>query len=388
MRVLLVGSRAPERQGTGDAKLAFNARAALTAAGHQVSIVVLQREPAPARAMYTLGALLTGQPLQIGMTASPSTRKRIQQLAAEQPPDLVVAVHARAAAQVPRKLRARGLALIIDAYGRNYQTYPGHISKPLELVYRVEQRRMVRLERNIVAEFARTAVVSDLDVSYLQQFATDQAAVVRLTYSVDLDFFGAIARRPMTDPPVFAFVGRLNYLPNRDAVRWLATEIWPALRRRWPSARMRVIGARPDRPLRRMLDRAGIELVADALDIRPSLEDVVGLLVPMRMGGGIQTKMLEGMAASVPVLSTAFGCRGIGAQPDAEVLLAETPPDYVRQAERLVGDARFAASLAAGGRAFVQRHHAPALFERDLLETCAAIAAQTEQESSRIIGRT
>ncbi len=103
----------------------------------------------------------------------------------------------------------------------------------------------------------------------------------------------------------------------------------------------------------------------------------------MRLGGGIQTKILEAMAAGVPVISTSFGCRGIAARPDHEVLIAETPEDFRRQAERLVTGDRVAADMAAAARTWVQAHHATALFERDVLETCAAISAESERQAVR-----
>ena len=232
-----------------------------------------------------------------------------------------------------------------------------------------------------MTDFARTAVVSDLDQQYLQRLAGWPAAVVRLTLPVYLAFFAETRRRPLIENPLFAFVGRLGYVPNRDALRRLVSDVWPVLHTRWSKARLRVIGAGAGGALRRLLQRPGIELAANVADIRPHMEDVTALLVPMRLGGGIQTKILEAMAAGVPVISTSFGCRGIAARPDHEVLIAETPEDFRRQAERLVTGDR--AELAAAAKTWVQAHHATGLFERDVLETCASITAEGERQAVR-----
>ena len=376
MNVLLIANRQLERQGPGDAKLGYWAWKALSGAGHNVTIVQLEADAIPRRGWHTLKALLAGQPLQVGVTFSQKTHRRLIEAAAGGLPELVVAVHARAAAHVPQRLKARSLALLIDAYGQSYQTYAGQLAMPVDAIYRMEQSRMERFERTVVMDFARTAVVSDLDQQYLQQLAGTTSSVVRFTLPVDLAFFAETRRRPMTQPPVFAFVGRLGYVPNRDALRRLVTQVWPALHTRWPAARLRVIGAGADRSLRRLLRRPGVELAADVADIRPHMEDVVALLVPMRLGGGIQTKTLEAMAAGVPVISTSFGFRGIAARPDRDILVAETPEDFRSQAERLVSNEHFAAELSAAARTWVQTNHAPALFERDVLETCAEITRQ------------
>jgi glycosyltransferase involved in cell wall biosynthesis len=372
MNVLLIASRPLDSQGPGDAKMAYWTRKALSGAGHTVSVLVLQPESARGKALHTLRALLAGEPLQLGLTFSAATYRQIVDAAATGTHDIVVAIHARAAAHVPRELRRRGLALLIDAYGQSYRTYAGRLSAPVDLVYRVERQRMDRYEQALVNQFARTAVVSDLDREYLQQFAARRDAILRVSLPVDLEYFSKTRRRADAGP-LFAFVGRLNYLPNQDALRWLAAEIWPALRARWPAARLRVIGAGAGPSLRRQLNRPGIELAADVPDIRPHLEDAVALLVPMRMGGGIQVKIVEAMAAGVPVISTRFGYRGLSAR--AEVLEAEAPDDFARQAARLIDNPRFAEQLAAAARVWVEARHAPGVFEREVLDICAAIAA-------------
>jgi glycosyltransferase involved in cell wall biosynthesis len=383
MNVLLIANRQLERQGPGDAKLGYWAWKALSGAGHTVTIVQLEADAIPRRGWHTLKALVAGQPLQVGVTFSQATHRKLIEAAARGLPDLVIAVHARAAAHVPPRLKARSLALLIDAYGQSYQTYAGHLASPLDAIYRMEQRRMARFERTVVTDFARTAVVSDLDQQYLQQLAGRPSSVMRFTLPVDLAFFAETRRHPLTENPVFAFVGRLGYVPNRDALRRLVSDVWPMLHSRWPNARLRVIGAGAGRGLRRLLQRPGIELAANVADIRPHMEDVVALLVPMRLGGGIQTKILEAMAAGVPVISTSFGCRGIAARPDQEVLIAETPEDFRRQADRLMTAPRFAADLSAAAKTWVQAHHATALFERDVLQTCAAITAEVERQAVR-----
>ncbi|MDQ6712040.1 MAG: glycosyltransferase family 4 protein [Candidatus Dormibacteraeota bacterium] len=383
MNVLLIANRQLERQGPGDAKLGYWAWKALSGAGHTVTIVQLEADAIPRRGWHTLKALMAGQPLQVGVTFSQTVHRKLIEAAARAMPDLVVAVHARAAAHVPPQLKARTLALLIDAYGLSYQTYAGQLAGPVDAIYRMEQSRMERFERSVATEFGRTAVVSDLDQQYLQGLVARPASVVRLRLPVDLAFFAETRRRPASGNPVFAFVGRLGYVPNRDALRRLVTQVWPALHTRWPNARLRVIGAGANGALRRLLRRPGIELAADVSDIRPHMEDVVALLVPMRLGGGIQTKTLEAMAAGVPVISTSFGCRGIAARPDEEVLIAETPEDFRRQAERLVTDDRVAANLSTAAKTWVTAHHAPALFERDVLDTCAAITAEVERQPVR-----
>ena len=62
-------------------------------------------------------------------------------------------------------------------------------------------------------------------------------AVATLPFAVDIPATDLAAPRP----PLALFVGAVNP-PNIDALDWLLAEIWPAVRRRRPDARLRVVG--------------------------------------------------------------------------------------------------------------------------------------------------
>lgn len=374
MRILLVASRPPDRQGAGDAKMAQWSWDVLAGAGHSIALVQVQRPPARQRLLGVLRASLTGRPLQIGLTFSAETQREVHQRWMDGGIDLLIAVHARAAAHVPAPARRRALAFIIDAYGQNYRTYAGALPFPQEAVYRMERGRMDRYERSLVQEFARVGVVNDDDARHLQG-ALPGAGVVRLSLPVDVEFFSQTRRRPDDKAPCFGFVGRLNYVPNRDAVTHLVSAIWPELKARWPTARLRVVGARPNSSLRRFLASHGVEMAADVSDVRVPMEEMTALLAPMRLGGGIQVKTLEAMAAGVPVVCSSFARRGISAVSGEHILLAESPQDYVAQAARLIDELAFSERIAEAARTWVMAHHGPSIFAQELLDTCAAIAS-------------
>ena len=45
---------------------------------------------------------------------------------------------------------------------------------------------------------------------------------------------------------IIVFSGTLEYEPNRTAVRYFSGEIWPALQRKWPNLKWRLVGRDPE----------------------------------------------------------------------------------------------------------------------------------------------
>jgi hypothetical protein len=74
---------------------------------------------------------------------------------------------------------------------------------------------------------------------------------------------------------------------------------------------------------------------------------------------------------------------GIAAAEDAQVLVADTPEEYVRQVERILGDPEGARRQAASARRLIEDRHAPAEFGNRLAELCARLAGGSGLEAPR-----
>lgn len=93
---------------------------------------------------------------------------------------------------------------------------------------------------------------------------------------------------------------------------------------------------------------------ARAKDSLLAMADVA--LNPMRIGSGTNLKLLEYLAAGVPVLSTPFGARGIEVI-DGEHLQFADPADFAAALRALLADPDGAARRAAAGRALAAERY-------------------------------
>ncbi|MDU5674434.1 MAG: glycosyltransferase, partial [Pseudomonas aeruginosa] len=107
------------------------------------------------------------------------------------------------------------------------------------------------------------------------------------------------------------FLGNYEYAPNVDAVEWMLDEILPRVWAHCPEARMSVCGyALPAEWAQRWSDPR-IEwqgFVPDLLQLQSSSSV---FLAALRHGGGSKLKVLEALAAGLPLASTAQGVSGL-----------------------------------------------------------------------------
>jgi len=374
VNALVLCNRPPDPLGTGDAKIAAHAIRVLIEGGYGVAVIRRSEVRPTTGLMHRLASIAAGGPLQMAITYSTAFHQAIETATASQTPDVIVAIHARTAQYVPHHLRARAFAVIIDAYGRNYASYGAAVHFPESILYRAERRRMARYEAMLAREFGAVGLVAPIDKRLLAREAPWRPkAVVHLPYAVDLAYFQP-RRIVRTGHTRFLFTGRLNYLPNEDAAIQLMSAVWPLLRSTVPGAQLTIAGAGPSKALFRLAREQGVEIKADPPDLRDLMASSRAMIVPMRIGGGVQTKVLEAMATQLPVICTSFANSGLEAQHGEHLLLADDPPSIVRQAQWVIRRPADAQAMATRARSWVEAHHSHSNFAEPFISACNRLA--------------
>ena len=125
----------------------------------------------------------------------------------------------------------------------------------------------------------------------------------------------------------------MDYPPNVDAVRWFADHVWPTVRSRVPEVTFDIIGRSPGRAVRELGLRDGICVRGEVDSVREHVENLAVSVAPLRIGRGLQNKVLEAMAASRPVVISSVAAAGIDAEDGKHFLVAD---DAAAVSERIV----------------------------------------------------
>lgn len=151
------------------------------------------------------------------------------------------------------------------------------------------------------------------------------------------------------------FVGYFSLEANRDAVLWFARSVWPALRRRFPDLVFYVVGRAATPKIRALGARdPRIKVTGEVDDIRPYLAKAKAFVCPVRMGSGFRAKLLEAMAAGVPVVSTALGAEGIPAWTGDSMLITDTAQGFLRHTSLILSDYELRRTMARNALAIVK----------------------------------
>ena len=204
---------------------------------------------------------------------------------------------------------------------------------------RWECRRVRRYEPDCARGFRENWVVSDVDAQDLEARGCPRVAVLPLGVDERLLSLPLEPRRV----PRVAFLGNLSVPHNVDAANWLAREIWPLVRAALPAAELEIVGADPLPQVLALADLPGVSVTGALPSLLPVWERSALLLAPLRFSSGVQYKLLEPMAAGVPVVTTLQAAEAIGARDGVELRtgtdaasLAAAAIDVLGAGERLM----------------------------------------------------
>jgi sugar transferase (PEP-CTERM/EpsH1 system associated) len=153
------------------------------------------------------------------------------------------------------------------------------------------------------------------------------------------------------------FVGSMDYHANIDGVIEFAREVWPALHERHEQLVFTIVGRDPADEVRQLASLPGVEVTGTVADVRPYYREAVAAVVPLRVGGGSRLKILEAMAAGVPVVSTTLGAEGLEVSHERDILIADTNEQLGDAVTAVAESEAVGRRLREGGRALVSSRY-------------------------------
>ncbi|CAI4032258.1 Glycosyltransferase [Nitrospira tepida] len=168
----------------------------------------------------------------------------------------------------------------------------------------------------------------------------------------------AVTPPPSGEAPqgVILFTGDLGFAPNIEAAELLALHLLPMVLASHPDAELRLVGRHPHPRVQRLAGPR-VRVIANVPDMRPYLREATVFAAPHFTGAGTRTKILEAMAAGLPVVTTSIGLQGIEAEAGREVILADDLPALGEALCGLLTDPWMRADLGRSARNLIEARY-------------------------------
>lgn len=301
-------------------------------------------------------ALPTKIPLQVAYYKNKKLKERAIELMAQHDGTLA---HLIRVGDAIKDIKAVKFLEMTDAISLNYSRIKE--SKYLKTnlltrIYSFEAKRLRLYEKTIVDYFNLSILVSEIDRHYLfgDLDASDKRVLVS-TNGVNLDVFQYAYSEKAVD---LIFIGNMLSLQNFDAALYMASEVLPKIRRYIPRLRLRLIGRISKKDANKLSAFEGVYVSGEVADVSIAAQGGAIGVCPVRLGAGVQNKVLEYMALGLPVVSTSIGLQGFDAINGEHLIVADDADEFAKEILILLNDKYKRKHMAEAARAYVEYNHA------------------------------
>jgi hypothetical protein len=195
--------------------------------------------------------------------------------------------------------------------------------------------RTRREELEAMAQVDLTLSYSALERSLIETESLGQTATSPCPWVVET----AQASAPLESRHGIAFLGSYRHPPNVDAIEAFLADVWPLLHRRHPDVVFHLYGSglTPEQA-GAWAGQPGVRVEGWVAETAPIYDNHRVFIAPLRCGAGLKGKVVEALARGIPQVLSPVAAEGTELRHGDEVLIAETPAEWVTQISALLGD--------------------------------------------------
>ena len=308
--------------------------------------------------LKALGGLLSSEPMTMRYFHSRALLRKVREAVKRTTFDVAVAY---SSGMIPYLLDGRAPLAIdfVDLDSQKWLQFAASSRPPMKWIYAAEGRRLFAYEK-MSSERADVSIVVTPEEGRVLELEGAPRRLEAIAPGVDIDFY-RLDSLPAPElearkVPRLIFVGFMAYKPNYEAVLRIAKRILPRVAAEIPEIQFLAVGAGPPKEVLDLHDGRSIIVTGSVEDTRPYLKSADVAVVPLDLGRGIQTKVLEAMAMARPVVLSEQAAIGINAKFGRDYILAGDDDTFAGAIIDFLRNPEKAQAFGQAGRAYVKEH--------------------------------
>lgn len=231
----------------------------------------------------------------------------------------------RSHTKTPIVMRAHNVEYLI------WRKLAASTSNPLKRWYIKKLALTLRAyELEHVNDFDGIVCVTDIDADIFRREGCRRPIMVR-PFGID----PKPANNTNVEPYSLFHIAAMDWQPNLDGINWFLDKVWPLIHSKLPQVNLYLAGRKMPETLL-SLKQEGVHVVGEVPDAFEFMSSKQINIVPLLAGSGIRVKIIEAMSVGKPVISTSIGAEGIKFSDGEDILIANTPEEFLNQINRCV----------------------------------------------------
>jgi len=244
-----------------------------------------------------------------------------------------------------------------DAISMNYRESVKFARGLWKMFYKFESERLLNIEEVALNNYDLSLITSKVDKEYLLKNANS-----KLQQNLEVIPMG-IREEVLNYPNVgeektwIVMLGKMSYYPNYEGAMFFIKEVFPILRKRFNWLELYIVGSNPPKDLKKFDGKNGIHVTGFVEDPWYYVARSLVTIAPIRMGAGIQNKVLEAMALGKAVVGTNKAFQGLNMGVDGKHFIqANDAKEFVEKISYLVENGSIRKDVGLNAKNLVRDH--------------------------------
>ncbi|MHA1380644.1 MAG: glycosyltransferase [Candidatus Helarchaeota archaeon] len=245
-----------------------------------------------------------------------------------------------------------------DAISMHYRESKKYAKGLWKIFYSVEESRLLRFELKMLEIFNGAFINSPVDQGYLLKHSksSNPCPLEVLPMGVREEVLNY--KKKPEELQWIVMTGRMAYYPNREGAIYFASNVFPKLKRKYKELKFYIVGSDPAPDVRKLARIPGVIVTGYVPDPWTYITKARVIIAPIRLGAGIQNKVLEAMALAKPVVATSLAVQGIQEGIKGQhYLIANTPEEMVEIISTLIDNKRQREEIGQEARQLILKRY-------------------------------
>ncbi len=320
-------------------------------------VKVFKRSKSPWTFRNLFLTIFSPYPLLVVRNWSPKEKRAIKKELLEEKYDLIHAETFYVMPHIPKT----AIPSILVEQTIEYLVYKHHVDikipfllKPL---FMIDVLKLRFWEKYFWRKTNKLVAVSEEDKKIMQKLIPGIKVDI-VPNGVDSKYFSSYKKTKKYPPRILYGAANFKWLQNVEAVNLLLGEVWPKIKERMRDVKLWIVGKSIPSNICQLAKRTDdIEIAESVPDVRDTLKTATVMILPIRGPGGTRLKVLEALAAGLPVVSTSTGAAGLNLEHGRHVLISDTDQGLANATVKLLKNPELAKKIGRQGQGFVEKNY-------------------------------
>ena len=178
--------------------------------------------------------------------------------------------------------------------------------------------------------------------------------IIHIPFGIDIESYQI--KKDQIEKDSLFHIGAMDWMPNTTGIKWFLENVWSKMLPVHEDIKLYLAGRNMPQWLTN-LNIKNIFVEGEVINSHQFMNSKFIMIVPLKSGGGMRVKIIEGMALGKTIISTTIGAEGIEYEDKKNILIADSVNDFEKAISKCLSDKNYCEEIGLNARTLIENKY-------------------------------